>query len=56
MESKGVTIQGTVTRASFDSAGECKLTMAIPQSDSAMAAALAIQTDTVFEITFKPVG
>ncbi len=44
----------SVKNARFDDAGECILTLRIPDSDAVSAARLAIMRQIVFEAVFKP--
>ena len=52
--SDNIEIRATIYKATFDKDGAARLTLDIPQLDAPQVAALALNTDKVFVVEFKP--
>ena len=51
---ENIEIRATIYKATFDKDGEAKLILCIPQLNAPEVAALALNTDKVFVVEFKP--
>lgn len=52
--SEPLIISAIVHAVKFDRDGECLITLEVSQEDGPKVAALALQTQQVFEVTFEP--